>query len=66
MVAVVPHLAAYGLAAADSLVGAGSPLKILSSPARIVVGMLAATVCAVSIAFLPASAFWKPAERPRR
>jgi poly-beta-1,6-N-acetyl-D-glucosamine synthase len=50
----------YGLAALDLVTAARSPLKYLSSPARTVVSMLAASACAIVIFFVPAHRLWKP------
>lgn len=54
----------YGLALADLFAGPGAPWKRLSSPARTVVSMLAATACAVAIFFVRADKFWKPTQIP--
>lgn len=54
----------YGLALSDLLVGSGSAWKRLSSPARTVVSMLAATACAVAVFFVPAQKLWKPTQIP--
>jgi biofilm PGA synthesis N-glycosyltransferase PgaC len=51
----------YGLAALD-LAMARSPLRKLSSPARTVVSMLAASACAIVIFFVPANRLWKPTQ----
>jgi biofilm PGA synthesis N-glycosyltransferase PgaC len=59
--ALAPQVVFYGLSALDFVTGPRSPLKRLSSPARTVVSMLAASACAVSILFLPADRFWKTA-----
>jgi biofilm PGA synthesis N-glycosyltransferase PgaC len=52
----------YGLAALDLATGSRSPLKRLSSPARTVVSMLAASACAIVIFFIPADRLWKPTQ----
>jgi cellulose synthase/poly-beta-1,6-N-acetylglucosamine synthase-like glycosyltransferase len=52
----------YGLAAVDLATGSRSPLKRLSSPARTVVSMLAASACAIVIFFIPADRLWKPTQ----
>jgi biofilm PGA synthesis N-glycosyltransferase PgaC len=59
--ALAPQAALYSLAALDSVIAPGSRFKRLSSPARTVVSMLAATAWAVSIFFIPADRLWKPA-----
>ncbi len=52
----------YGLAFIDLFSGPKAPWKRLSSPARTVVSMLAATACAVAIFFVPAQKLWKPTQ----
>lgn len=54
----------YGLALTDVFAGPGTTWKRLSSPARTVVSMLAATACAVAIFFIPAQKLWKPTQIP--
>jgi hypothetical protein len=54
----------YGLALTDWFAGPGTLWKRLSSPARTVVSMLAATACAVAIFFVPAQKLWKPTQIP--
>lgn len=54
----------YILALTDLLAGPGTLWKRLSSPARTVVSMLAATACAVAIFFVPAQKLWKPTQIP--
>jgi cellulose synthase/poly-beta-1,6-N-acetylglucosamine synthase-like glycosyltransferase len=48
----------YGIAVADFLLAEGAPLKRLTSPARTFVVLMAASLCAVAIFFLPAEALW--------
>lgn len=48
------------LAALNSLVPSGSPLKRLSSPSRTFLVMNLAALTAVAVFFLPASVIWKP------
>lgn len=48
------------LAAMNSLVPAGSPLKRLCSPARTFLSMNAAALCAIAVFFVPAATLWKP------
>jgi poly-beta-1,6-N-acetyl-D-glucosamine synthase len=52
----------YMLALTDLFAGPGTPWKRLSSPARTVVSMLAATACAVAIFVIPAQKLWKPTQ----
>ena len=52
----------YGLAALDLVTGLRSPLKRLSSPARTVASLLAASACAIVIFFVPANRLWKPTQ----
>ena len=54
----------YGLALTDLMAGPGTLWKRLSSPARTVVSMLAATACAVAVFFVPAQKLWKPTQIP--
>ena len=49
----------YGLALLDYALHDDSPLKRLTSPARTFVVLMAASLCAVSIFFIPARVFWK-------
>ena len=49
-----------GAAGLDVAIGAGSPLKRLTSAPRTVVSMLAASACAIVIFFVPAHRLWKP------
>jgi len=51
--------AGYGLAILDPWVADGFPLKRLTAPARTFVVMMAASLCAVSIVFVPARLLWK-------
>jgi len=61
-ICVVAQAVFYGLAALDLATGSGSALKRLSSPARTVVSMLAASACAIVIFFVPANRLWKPTQ----
>ncbi len=54
----------YTLALTDLLAGPGTAWKRISSPARTVVSMLAATACAIAIFFVPAQKLWKPTQIP--
>uniref|UniRef100_Q01QK6 Glycosyl transferase, family 2 n=1 Tax=Solibacter usitatus (strain Ellin6076) TaxID=234267 RepID=Q01QK6_SOLUE len=49
----------YALALIDRWVPDGFPLKRLSSPARTFIVLMAASLCAVSILFVPARLLWK-------
>jgi poly-beta-1,6-N-acetyl-D-glucosamine synthase len=49
----------YVLAAFDGIVPDGNPVKRLTSPARTIAGMLAATACAVMIFFVPPQVLWR-------
>jgi len=63
--ALSAQAAFYGLAALDLVVPDGAAVKRLSSPARAFVVLMAAALCAVSIAFLPARVFWAAPAAPR-
>jgi cellulose synthase/poly-beta-1,6-N-acetylglucosamine synthase-like glycosyltransferase len=63
-IAIALQLLFYALAVTDLLVGPEAAWKRLSSPARTVVSMLAATACAVAIFFVPAQKLWKPTQLP--
>jgi len=52
----------YSLAVLDLVTGPRSPLKRLSSPARTVASLLAASACAIVIFFVPANRLWKPTQ----
>jgi biofilm PGA synthesis N-glycosyltransferase PgaC len=54
----------YVLALTDLVAGPGTLWKRISSPARTVVSLLAATACAVAIFFVPAQKLWKPTQIP--
>lgn len=54
----------YVLALTDVFAGPGTLWKRISSPARTVVSLLAATACAVAIFFVPARKLWKPTQIP--
>ena len=56
----------YLLALTDFAAGPGTLWKRISSPARTVVSLLAATACAVAIFFVPAQKLWKPTQLARR
>lgn len=59
-IALLAQALLYGLAVLDIVVGAGSPLKRLTSAPRTVVSMLAASACAIVILFVPPHRLWKP------
>ena len=63
-IALVGQALFYMLALTDLFAGPGTAWKRLSSPARTVVSMLAATACAVAIFFVPAQKLWKPTQIP--
>ena len=50
------------VALTDLIAGPGTLWKRISSPARTVVSLLAATACAVAIFFVPAQKLWKPTQ----
>jgi poly-beta-1,6-N-acetyl-D-glucosamine synthase len=56
----------YALAFLDPKISAGSPIKRLSSPIRSFLVMMLATLCAVSIWFVPAENLWKPTRVSRK
>jgi len=56
--AIGVQAAGYGLALGDSLAPDRSPLKRLTSPARTFVVLMVASLCAVSILFVPARVLW--------
>lgn len=58
--ALLCQLLFYGLAAADTWIGGGSPLKRVSSPVRTFVGLMLAGVCALQVFFVPAQKLWRP------
>ena len=62
--ALVVQALFYVLALTDLFAGPGTQWKRLSSPARTVVSLLAATACAVAIFFVPAQKLWKPTQIP--
>jgi hypothetical protein len=49
----------YGLAALDGAVPESSPLKRATSPARTFVVLMAASLCAAAVLFVPARKLWK-------
>jgi poly-beta-1,6-N-acetyl-D-glucosamine synthase len=53
------QVAGYGLAVIDPFLPESFPLKRLSSPARTFIVLMAASLCAVSILFIPARRLWK-------
>jgi poly-beta-1,6-N-acetyl-D-glucosamine synthase len=61
-VVLAGQLLFYGLALSDLMAGVGNAWKRVSSPARTVVSMLAATACAVAVFFVPAQKLWKPTQ----
>jgi len=60
------QLAFYGLAAADLILAANSPIKRLSTPARTVVTLLAAAALAVSVFFVAPHRLWIVTQARRR
>jgi hypothetical protein len=56
----------YGLALLDLRIPQHWPLKRLSSPVRTFVVLMAATLCAVAIFFVPSTRLWKPSGQDRR
>lgn len=60
--ALIPQVLFYAVALSDYFASAGSAWKRLSSPARTVVSLLAATACAVAIFFVPPRKLWKPTQ----
>jgi poly-beta-1,6-N-acetyl-D-glucosamine synthase len=56
----------YGLALLDMLIPQHWPLKRLSSPVRTFVVLMAATLCAVAIFFVPSTRLWKQSAQDRR
>jgi cellulose synthase/poly-beta-1,6-N-acetylglucosamine synthase-like glycosyltransferase len=56
--AAIIQIACYGLALADYILPDRFPLKRLTSPARTFVVLMAASLCAVSILFVPARLLW--------
>jgi len=63
-IAVCVELIPCLIAATDFITPAGSVWKKVSSPARTVLAMLAATACAVAIFFVPPRRLWKPTQLP--
>jgi poly-beta-1,6-N-acetyl-D-glucosamine synthase len=57
--ALAAQAAAYGLALADPYLPDRSPLRRLTSPIRTFAVLMAASLCAVSILFLPARLLWR-------
>ena len=57
--AIACQAAFYGLALLDGIVPESSPLKRATSPARTFVVLMAASLCAVAILFVPPSKLWK-------
>jgi hypothetical protein len=57
--AIGAQVCGYGLALADPLIPAWLPLKRLSSPARTFTVLMAASLCALAILFVPAQVLWK-------
>ncbi len=62
--AVVAQAGGYLLALADPLIPKTFPLKRLSSPARTFVVMMAATLLALQVWFIPARRLWKVTHLP--
>lgn len=59
LMALGGQLFCYLLAAADTWIPSGFPLKKLSSPARTFLTMMVATVVALKVLFVPARSLWK-------
>jgi cellulose synthase/poly-beta-1,6-N-acetylglucosamine synthase-like glycosyltransferase len=57
--ALAAQAVAYGLALADPLFPAGSPLKRITAPFRTFTVLMAASLCAVAILFVPARRLWR-------
>ena len=57
--AIGVQLAGYGLAAADFAIPDGLAPKRLTSPLRTFMVLMAASLCAISIFFLPARSLWR-------
>jgi cellulose synthase/poly-beta-1,6-N-acetylglucosamine synthase-like glycosyltransferase len=69
--AVSAQAAGYGLVLIDPWLPDGFPLKRLTSPVRTFTVLMAASLCAVSILFVPAGRLWKetrvsPTTEPRQ
>ncbi len=60
--AVCLELIPCAIAATDFITPPGAFWKKLSSPARTVLAMLAATACAIAIFFVPPQRLWKPTQ----
>ena len=58
-IAISAQVLFYGLAALDGFIGEGKALKRISSPARTFCMLLAASLWAASVFFVPASDLWK-------
>jgi poly-beta-1,6-N-acetyl-D-glucosamine synthase len=59
MIALAGQAAFYGLAAVDGALPESSPLKRLTSLPRTFVVLMAASLCAVAILFVPARKLWR-------
>ena len=59
LVALNLQVAAYLLAAVDTLLPSTSPMKRLTAPLRTFVVLMAASLCAVAIVFVPARMLWR-------
>jgi len=57
--ALAAQAAAYLLALADSALPTGFPLKRLTAPLRTFTVLMAASLCAVAIVFVPARVLWR-------
>jgi poly-beta-1,6-N-acetyl-D-glucosamine synthase len=62
LAALIPQAVFYLLAALDALIPAGSRLKRITSLARTVVSLLAASILAMRIFFVPPRDLWKPTQ----
>lgn len=66
ILSALAQIVLYTLAFFDPKISPKSPLKRLSSPIRTFVVMMLATLCAVSIWFVPPDRLWKPTYVSRR
>jgi cellulose synthase/poly-beta-1,6-N-acetylglucosamine synthase-like glycosyltransferase len=56
--AIAAQVAAYAMGAADFVIPEGFPAKKLTTPVRAFLVLMAASLCAISIFFLPARSLW--------
>jgi poly-beta-1,6-N-acetyl-D-glucosamine synthase len=64
MLALSGQAAFYAVALADRWVPEGASLKRITSPVRTFVTLMAASLCAVSILFVPSARLWRPTQLP--